>query len=359
MKVPFLPLGEINRRDADGIQSAITRVLDSGWYILGAEVEAFEQEFATYCGTDHCIGVANGLDALVLILRAYEIGPGDEVIVPANTYIASILAISQCGATPILVDADFDTCNIDPSLIIPAITKRTKAIIAVHLYGRAAPMEEISRIAKEHGLKVIEDAAQSHGASENGIRVGGLGDAAGFSFYPGKNLGALGAVTTNDAALADKIRILRNYGSEKKYNNLYQGYNSRLDEMQAGILRAKLGNLDTDNAHRRKCAERYTELITNPDVILPVLPADRLSHVWHVYAIFHPDRDALQASLEKQGIQTSIHYPIPPHRQKCYPELAHLSFSVSEKIHRTVLSIPMSPILTEVEIEMVAAAINA
>jgi dTDP-4-amino-4,6-dideoxygalactose transaminase len=361
MKVPFLPLGAINKRQSIEIEAAIKRVLDSGWYIHGKEVAAFEFEFAEYCGAKHCVGVANGLDALVLILRAYDIGPGDEVIVPSNTYIATMLAVSQVGATPVFVEPDISTYNLDPNLIAQQITERTKAILVVHLYGRAADMEAISSLAKKHELKVIEDAAQAHGAMVKGRRVGNLGDAAGFSFYPGKNLGALGdagAITTNDPELAAKVRILANYGSEKKYQNLYKGYNSRLDELQAAILRVKLSVLDEDNEIRRKCAERYSEILSHPDIILPAHPKDRNSHVWHIFAIRYPDRDGLQACLAESGIQTVIHYPIPPHRQACYSEMDGCEFPISEEIHRTVISLPMSPLLSEAEIEMVAKAIN-
>lgn len=361
MNVPFLPLGEINARQSAGIEAAMKRVLDSGWYIRGVEGAAFEREFAEYCGVAHCVGVANGLDALVLILRAYGIGTGDEVIVPSNTYIASMLAISQVGATPVFVEPDIGTYNLDPNLIAEHVNERTKAILVVHLYGRAGEIVAINTIAREHGLKVIEDCAQAHGATENGRRVGNLGDAAGFSFYPGKNLGALGdggAVTTNDVELADRIRTLANYGSEKKYQNLYKGFNSRLDELQAAILRVKLSVLDADNEIRRKRAERYLEALSHPEIILPGQPTNRDSHVWHIFAIRHPDRDGLQARLAKAGIQTVIHYPIPPHRQACYREMAGFEFPISEEIHRTVLSLPMSPLLSAAEIEKVATAIN-
>lgn len=361
MNVPFLPLGEINARQSAGIEAAMKRVLDSGWYIRGVEVAAFEREFAEYCGVAHCVGVANGLDALVLILRAYGIGTGDEVIVPSNTYIASMLAISQVGAIPVFVEPDISTYNLDPNLIADHVNERTKAILVVHLYGRAGEIVAINTIAREHGLKVIEDCAQAHGATENGRRVGNLGDAAGFSFYPGKNLGALGdggAVTTNDVELADRIRTLANYGSEKKYQNLYKGFNSRLDELQAAILRVKLSVLDPDNEIRRKRAERYLEALSHPEIILPGQPTNRDSHVWHIFAIRHPDRDGLQARLAKAGIQTVIHYPIPPHRQACYREMAGFEFPISEEIHRTVLSLPMSPLLSAAEIEKVATAIN-
>lgn len=362
MKVPFLPLGEINDRQSMEIEAAIKRVLDSGWYILGKEVAAFELEFAEYCGAKHCVGVANGLDALVLILRAYGIGPGDEVIVPSNTFIASVLAVSQVGATPVFVEPDISTCNLDPNRVAEQITERTKAILVVHLYGRAADMEAINSIAKEHELKVIEDGAQAHGAMEKGRRVGNLGDAAGFSFYPGKNLGALGdggAVTTNDPELADKIRTLGNYGSEEKYQNLLKGYNSRLDEIQAAILRVKLSLLDENNEIRRKRAERYMETLSHPEIRLPSRPTSRDSHVWHIFAIRHPDRDRLQELLAEMGIQTVIHYPIPPHRQVCYSEMAGYKFPISEEIHRTTLSLPMSPIISEAEVDCVVNSLKS
>ena len=361
MNVPFLPLGEINARQSAGIEAAMKRVLDSGWYIRGVEVAAFEKEFSEYCGVAHCVGVANGLDALVLILRAYGIGTGDEVIVPSNTYIASMLAISQVGATPVFVEPDISTYNLDPNLIAEHVNERTKAILVVHLYGRAGEMVAINSIAREHGLKVIEDCAQAHGATENGRRVGNLGDAAGFSFYPGKNLGALGdggAVTTNDVELADRIRTLANYGSEKKYQNLYKGFNSRLDELQAAILRVKLSVLDDDNEIRRKRAERYLEALSHPEIILPGQPKDRDSHVWHIFAIRHPDRDGLQARLAKSGIQTVIHYPIPPHRQACYREMTGCEFPISEEIHRTVISLPLSPIIGEAEIDYIVNSLD-
>lgn len=361
MKVPFLPLGEINARQSAEIEAAMKRVLDSGWYIRGAEVAAFEKEFAEYCGVEHCVGVANGLDALVLILRAYGIGPGDEVIVPSSTYIASILAVSQVGATPVFVEPDISTYNLDPNLVAEHVTERTKAILVVHLYGRATEMETIHSIAKAHGLKVIEDCAQAHGAMLNARRAGNLGDAAGFSFYPGKNLGALGdggAVTTNDPELADRIRTLANYGSEMKYQNLYKGYNSRLDELQAAILRVKLSLLDEDNKIRRKRAERYSDILSHLDIILPAHPKDRNSHVWHIYAIRHPDRDELQARLAESGIQTVIHYPIPPHRQACYSEMDGCEFPISEEIHRTVISLPMSPVIREEEMDHVVLTLE-
>ena len=353
--IKFLDLKAINERYRGEIDDAIQRVLDSGWYLLGEEGAAFEQEFATYCGAKHCLGVANGLDALILILMAYrELGvmqEGDEVIVPANTYIASILAISRAGLKPVLVEPDERTYNIDPDLIEPAITERTKAIMAVHLYGQCADMDPIHAIAQKHGLKVIEDAAQAHGATYRGRKAGALGDAAGFSFYPGKNLGCLGdggAVTTSDDALADAIQALRNYGSHVKYHNKYKGMNSRLDEIQAAILGVKLRHLDADTDKRRQVAELYlSELssIQHPaSFILPYV-ADYGSHAWHLFVIRHPQRDALAKHLAEQGVQTMIHYPIPPHQQHAYPEFVDLELPITEAIHREVLSLPISPVL--------------
>jgi dTDP-4-amino-4,6-dideoxygalactose transaminase len=352
--IKFLDLKKVNDAHGDKISAAIERVLDSGWYLLGAEGEAFEQEFATYCEAKHCIGVANGLDALILILMAYrELGimsEGDEVIVPANTYIASILAISRAGLKPVLVEPDEHTYNIDPTLIEGAFTERTKAIMVVHLYGQCADMDPICAIAKKHGLKVIEDAAQAHAATYRGRKTGSLGDAAGFSFYPGKNLGALGdggAVTTSDDALAEAIRALRNYGSQEKYHNIYKGMNSRLDEIQAAILRVKLKYLDADTEKRRVVANAYLDqlsAINHPQLILPHT-AEECTHAWHLFVVRTPRREELAEHLQQQGIQTVIHYPIPPHQQEAYPELHHLSLPITEAIHREVLSLPISPVM--------------
>ena len=362
MKVPFLPLGEINSRHTTEIKMAMNRVLDSGWYIRGIEVEAFESEFADYCGASHCIGVANGLDALILMLKAYEIGPGDEVIVPANTYIATLLAVDACGAVPVLVEPDEMTANIDPSLLANAITERTRAIIAVHLYGRAAEMGKICEIAKEHDLYVFEDAAQAHGAEIDGRRVGVLGDAAAFSFYPGKNLGALGdagAVTVQCEKIAAKIRALANYGSHEKYRNLYKGMNSRLDELQAAILRVKLKQLDADSHRRREIANRYSEELDSTKLLLPEVVSDPLSHVWHIYSVRHQKRDALINSLSEVGVQTMIHYPIPPHHQEAYSELRSMSFPISEEIHRETLSLPLSPCMTNEQVDYTILQVNS
>lgn len=347
--IPFLNLKEINSQYVDELKAALCRVIDSGWYILGEEVTAFEQEFAEYCGVKNCIGVSNGLDALKLILKAYGYGPGDEVIVPANTYIASILAISEVGATPVLVEPDILTYNINPFLIEEKVTEKTKAILVVHLYGQTVDMEPIREVANRYQLKVIEDAAQAHGAVYKGNKVGSLGDAAGFSFYPGKNLGALGdagAVTTNDDELAEKIRALRNYGSHKKYENLYKGYNHRLDEIQAAILRVKLKYLDEENGARRKLADEYLASIINPNIILPTQPLSLEQTVWHVFVIRTMERDRLQLFLQNNNIQTVIHYPIPPNKQVAYLEMNEHQYPISEQIHKEVLSLPISPVQT-------------
>lgn len=350
--IKFLDLEAVNACYRPMIDESIKRVLDSGWYLLGGECEAFEREFAAYCDVKHCIGVANGLDALNLIINAYGFGTGDEIIVPANTYIASILAISQNGCSPVLVEPDIQTYNINPDLIESKITSRTKAIMVVHLYGQAVEMAKIWELARKYGLKVIEDAAQAHGACYQGKRTGNLGDAAGFSFYPGKNLGCLGdggAVTTNDDALADKLRALRNYGSHKKYCNLYKGVNSRLDEIQAALLRVKLEGLDRDNERRRAIARLYREHIRHPRIELPELLSEE-GHVWHLFVVRCSERDRLQQYLIEHKIQTLIHYPTPPHQQPAYKEWNHLSLPVTEKIHREVLSLPISPVLTDLEV---------
>ena len=363
--IPFLDLHRVNGRFRAEMDAAVKRVLDSGWYLLGEECAAFEREFAAFCGTRHAIGCANGLDALKLIIQAYGIGPGDEVIAPANTYIASLIAISANGATPVLVEPDPATCLIDPAQVERHVTPRTKAVMAVHLYGRVADMDAICDIASRHGLLVIEDAAQAHGAGLGGRRVGSLGDAAGFSFYPGKNLGCFGdggAVTTDDDALAEKIRALRNYGSDVKYHFPYRGTNSRLDEIQAAWLRVKLPHLDADNARRAEIAARYGREIVHPAVSLP-LPADSgarpPSNVWHVYPVRTARRDDLRRHLDACGIQTVIHYPIPPHRQPAYVEWSGLSLPVTEAIHDTVLSLPMSPVLTDDQVGAVIEAVNS
>ena len=357
----FLDLKKVNERFRSELDAAVKRVLDSGWYLLGKECEAFESEFAAYCGVKYCIGCANGLDALKLIIQAYGIGWGDEVIAPANTYIASLISISANGATPVLIEPDPATCLIDPELIEGAVTSRTKAIMVVHLYGRAMDMTKVWEIARKYDLKVIEDSAQSHGAMFNGRRCGNLGDASGFSFYPSKNLGCLGdggAVTTNDDELAEKIRALRNYGSDIKYHFPYRGTNSRLDEVQAAWLRVKLPYLDSDNERRREIAEHYQNGILNPEIRLPNVPKAPEQNVWHVYPVFCKRRDQLQKYLTDCAVQTVIHYPIPPHRQPAYNEWHGMSFPITEKIHDTILSLPMSPVMTDNEVDDVVRAMN-
>lgn len=368
--IKFLDLKKINDSFEPELSIAIKKVLDSGWYLLGNEVKTFEEEYAGYIGTKHCIGVANGLDALRLILRAYiEMGvmkQGDEIIVPANTYIASILAITDNRLIPVLVEPDINTFNIDPFKIEEKISERTRAIMIVHLYGQNAIHQEIKRIVDKYNLKLIEDNAQAQGASYGSYRTGSLGDASGNSFYPGKNLGALGdagAVTTNNEELAEVIRALANYGSIKKYENIYQGLNSRLDEIQAAVLRVKLKRLDIDNQRRRVIAQYYQDHIINPEIILPeTRNAKRttlnLSHVWHVFVIRTPKRDHLQKYLAENGIQTLIHYPTPPHKQNAYKEWNNRRFEITEKIHNQVLSLPLSPVMTLNELEEVVNTIN-
>lgn len=365
MAIPFLDLGGINRRDRDALIAAFTRVLDSGWYVLGKEVEAFERDYTAYCGTRHCVGVGNGLEALVLILRAWMelrvLKAGDEVIVPANTYIATILAITENGLVPVLVEPDLATSNLDAGLIERHITPRTRAILPVHLYGQTADMSAINAVAQKHGLKVIEDCAQAHGARHAGVRAGALGDAAGHSFFPSKNLGALGdagAVTTNDDALADTLRALRNYGSHKKYENRHKGVNSRLDELQAALLRVKLKQLDADNQRRCDIAARYLRDIRHPYITLPVVGAYN-EPVWHVFVVRAAARDALQAHLAAQDIGTLIHYPIPPHQQQAYQEWNSRSYPRTEQIHREVLSLPISPVMSNAQVQAVITACNA
>ncbi|MFY4787730.1 DegT/DnrJ/EryC1/StrS family aminotransferase [Aliarcobacter butzleri] len=346
--IPFLDLKGLNAQYKTELIEACTRVIDSGWYIQGNECKEFDKEFAKYCGTKYAIGVANGLDALILILRAYKemgiMSDGDEVIVPSNTYIASILAISQNNLVPVLVEADINTYLIDPNKIEEKITSKTKAILPVHLYGQTCQMDKINEIAKKYNLKVIEDSAQSHGAYYKDKRSGNLGDASGFSFYPGKNLGALGdggAVTTNDEELANTIKALGNYGSHKKYENLYKGINSRLDEIQAAMLRVKLKYLDKEVEKRREIANYYLENIKNSSVVLPTVRSED-NHVWHLFVIRTNKRDELQKYLSNNGIQTLIHYPIPPHKQKAYTDWNNESYPISEQIHEEVLSLPIS-----------------
>jgi dTDP-4-amino-4,6-dideoxygalactose transaminase len=362
--IPFLDLKAINQQYRDELVEAATRVIDSGWYIQGEEVEAFEREFADYCGTQHCIGVANGLDALTLSLRAWkELGKlkeGDEVIVPANTYIASVLAITENRLKPVLVEPDEATFNLCPKKTAAAITPDTKAILAVHLYGQIAPMKEIMALANAHNLLVLEDAAQAHGASIEGKKAGSWGDAAGFSFYPGKNLGALGdggAVTTDDEDLAKTIRALGNYGSYKKYENRYQGLNSRLDEIQASMLRVKLKYLGNEIETRRSIANYYVNNISNPKIKTPSMPAEE-SHVWHLFVVRSKCRDELVNHLRESQVQTSIHYPKPPHMQTAYPEFSKLDFSLTESVHDTVLSLPIGALITNEMAEIIADACN-
>ncbi|MDP2761873.1 MAG: DegT/DnrJ/EryC1/StrS family aminotransferase [Sideroxyarcus sp.] len=361
MTIPFLDLKSSHDELRGELRAAFERVLDSGRYILGEEVGQFEQEFAAYCEAGHCVGVGNGLEALHLILRAYGVGCGDEVIVPSNTYIATWLAVSHTGAVPVPVEPDERTCNIDPARMEAAITPRTRAIIAVHLYGQPADMDAINAVASRHGLKVIEDAAQAHGARYKGRRVGSLGDAAGFSFYPGKNLGAIGdggAVTTKDPVLAEKIRVLGNYGSSEKYRNDVKGYNSRLDELQAAFLRAKLKKLDEWNGRRRIIAAKYLTGLAGTTLGLPHVP-EWADPVWHLFVVRSKQRDALQSHLVSHDIGSMIHYPIPPHLQTAYAELGlkQGSLHVSEAIHREVLSLPMGSAMKPEQVEETIAAI--
>ena len=362
--IPFLDLKKLNAQYRDELIEACTRVIDSGWYILGKEVEEFEKEFANYCGTKYAIGVGNGLDALTLILRAYKelviLSNGDEVIVPANTYIATILAITNNNLTPVLVEPNVDTYLIDPNKIEENITPKTKAIMVVHLYGQTCEMDKINEIAKKYNLKVIEDSAQSHGAYYKDKRSGNLADASGFSFFPGKNLGALGdagAITTNDDQLVEVLKALRNYGSHKKYENIYKGVNSRLDEIQAAILRVKLKYLDEEIERRRKIARFYLENIKNDNIILPKVREDS-NHVWHLFVIRTEKRDKLQKYLLDKGIHTLIHYPIPPHKQVAYKEWNNKSYPITEKISKEVLSLPISGILTLEEAEKIVKVVN-
>ncbi|MER2142984.1 MAG: DegT/DnrJ/EryC1/StrS family aminotransferase [Eubacteriales bacterium] len=363
MKIPFSSFLPMERDLEQDLRGAFDRVFRRSWYIGGAEDEAFEPAFADYCGARHCIGVGNGQDALMLALRALDIGAGDEVIVPSSTFIATALAVTYVGAKVVFVEPDIYTCNIDPARIEGAITEHTRAIMPVHLYGQACDMDPIMAIARSHGLKVVEDCAQAHGATYKGRRVGTFGDAAGFSFYPGKNLGALGdagAVVTNDDALAERVRALGNYGSDYKYHHIYKGNNSRLDELQAAFLLAKLPHLDRMNAERRRIADRYISGMHNPRVELPCVRADCVP-VWHIFAVRCDARDALEQYLEDCGIGTNKHYPIPMHLQECYRDLGFKrgDFPIAEAISATELSLPMYYGMTEGEIEYVIDAINA
>jgi dTDP-4-amino-4,6-dideoxygalactose transaminase len=368
--ISFLDLAKINRRYQSELSEAAQRVIKSGWYIQGVEVNEFEREFAAYCGTKHCIGVANGLDALTLTLRAWKelgkLSENDEVIVPANTYIASILAITENRLKPVLVEPDLITYNLCPRKVAEAITPRTKAILAVHLYGQLAPMAELNSLAEAHNLLVLEDSAQSHGAAMKGVKAGNLGNASGFSFYPGKNLGALGdggAVTTNNDELAETIRVLGNYGSQKKYENLYQGVNSRLDEIQAAMLRVKLRYLDEETRRRREIALVYAKGIGRSDIVQPI-PVDSSldsleSHVFHLYVVRTQHREKLQAYLTESNIQTLIHYPIPPHKQMAYANQSLDEFESVSSLAKEVLSLPMGPHLTLDDADHVVEILNS
>ncbi|MDR3024447.1 DegT/DnrJ/EryC1/StrS family aminotransferase [Chryseobacterium sp.] len=363
--IKFLDLQKINLQYQNEIEAKLLEVFRSGWYLMGSQLSNFEKNLSDYIGVKHSIGVANGLDALRLILRAYiELGVmniGDEIIVPSNTYIASILAISDNGLVPVLVEPEINTYNIDISKIEEKITSKTKGILIVHLQGRIVFSDLLKEIAKKYNLKIIEDNAQTIGAEWKGIKSGNLGDAAGFSFYPGKNLGALGdagAVTTNDDDLMKAIRALANYGSNQKYVNIYKGLNSRLDEIQAAVLDIKLKYIDNENKIRRKISKRFIDEIKNPVIILPEYPADENEHVWHVFVIRSEKRDELQTYLTENGVQTLIHYPIPPHKQEAYKDWNNLSFPISEKIHAEVLSLPISPVMSESEISKIISALN-
>lgn len=362
--IPFLSLKDVTNLHSEEIHEAVSRVVNSGWYLQGEENKRFEENYAKYIGSDYCIGCANGLDALIWIFRAYiELGvmkPGDEVIVPANTYIATILSITENGLVPVLVEPRLNTLEIDDALIEQAITPRTKAICIVHLCGRLAYTPRIGELCKKYNLKLVEDNAQAHGCMFNGRKTGSLGDVAGHSFYPGKNLGALGdggAVTTNNKELADTIRTLANYGSPKKYIFKYCGRNSRLDEIQAAVLDVKLKYLDKDNAHRKQIARYYYEHIQNPAITLPEQMADE-SNVYHLFPVLCDRRDELQEHLKQQGIGTVIHYPLPPHNQECYSEWGKLSFPITEQIANRELSIPIGPSITLEEASVVVEAIN-
>lgn len=363
--IKFLDIQKINLLHQEALEARLLKTFRSGWYLLGEEVKNFEKNLQSYIGCKHAIGVANGLDALRLIFRGYiELGalsPGDEVIVPANTYIASLLAITDNNLVPVFVEPSETTLNIDLSKIEQAITPKTKAIMLVHLYGRVVYSNELKGIAQKHNLKIIEDNAQAIGATYNGLKTGNLGDAAGFSFYPGKNLGALGdggAVCTKNDDLATAIRALANYGSQQKYVNRYKGLNSRLDEIQAAVLDEKLKYLDKENDIRRHIAHYYINNIKNPQIILPQVPDKKEEHVWHVFVIRTTERDRLQEFLTQRGIQTLIHYPIPVHKQEAYAEYSHLNLPITEQIHNEVLSLPISPVLTEDELKTITVTLN-
>lgn len=363
--IPFLDLKKINSIYSTELKEAASRIIDSGWYLLGEELLSFEKEYSAFCGSEYCLGVANGLDALRIILRSYiELGimeEGDEIIVPSNTYIASILAISDNNLKPIFVEPDINTYNIDASLIEEKITNRTKGILIVHLYGQNSFSEKIKDICERYKLKLIEDAAQSHGASFNGIVTGALGDAAGHSFYPGKNLGALGdagAITTNDPELFQIAKALRNYGSNIKYKNIFKGFNSRLDEIQAAFLRVKLKHMDKEVTERRKIANYYLSNIDNSKITLPQVSFEQ-SHVWHLFVIMVDNREKFESYMKNNKIQTLIHYPIPPHKQEAYIEMKDLVFPISEKIHQHIISIPLYPYMDFKDIQYIVEKINA
>ena len=368
--IKFLDLQKINAQYAAALKQAASEVIDSGWFLMGDRLNSFEKKLANYVGTSHAIGVANGLDALRLILKAYIdmglISEGDEVIVPANTYVASVLAITDNRLQAVMVEPDA-SFNLDINLIEKHITNKTKAIMIVHLYGQVCWSEKLAILAKKYNLKIIEDNAQAIGAEFNGIKTGALGDAAGFSFYPGKNLGALGdagAITTNDSDLAERVRALGNYGSRKKYVNEFQGLNSRLDEIQAAFLEVKLKYLDAENQYRRQLAALYLNGITNPEIHLPfpnnrtVYHEENQEHVWHLFVIRHAKRDQLQDYLTKNGVQTLIHYPIPPNKQLAYQEMNHLDYPITNAIHETVLSLPLSPVMTVDDVQEVIDLLN-
>lgn len=364
--IKFLDIQKMNLAHQQEIEERLISTFRSGWYLLGKQVKNFETNLANYVGSKESIGVANGLDALRLIFKAYiEMGvmsPGDEVILPANTYIASVLAISDNGLIPVFVEPDLDTYNIDISKIEENISKRTKAILVVHLYGRVVFSSKLDELAKNYDLKIVEDNAQAIGAKYNGVRTGNLGDASGFSFYPGKNLGALGdggAVTTNDVELASVVRAIANYGSEEKYVNKYKGLNSRLDELHASVLDVKLKYIDQENNRRREIANEYILRIENSHIVLPTCPSDLNQHVWHLFVVRTHERIRLQDYLLNKNIQTLIHYPIPPHKQQAYKEWNHLELSITEKIHDEVLSLPISPLLTKTEVDIIINAVNS
>ncbi len=368
--IPFLDLKEINHQYADELKQAASEVIDSGWYLLGDRLNRFEENLSKYIGTNHAVGVGNGLDALRLILRAWmEMGyleEGDEVIVPANTFLASVLAISDNGLKPVFCEPDISTYNLDFDKVEECITDRTKAIMVVHLYGRACWSQKLENLADRYDLKIIEDNAQAIGAEWEGVKTGALGDAAAFSFYPGKNLGALGdsgAVTTDDKELAELVRALGNYGSKEKYRHDYKGLNSRMDEIQAAFLSIKLKYLDDENQQRRNVAHKYVKEIENPEITLPYTTSDSLltdkSHVWHLFPILHPNRDKFQHYLKENGVQTLIHYPIPPYKQKAYKEYSENVFLISERIHKEELSLPISPVLVKTDINKTVSLINA